>query len=367
MMDIEDSRSCVRHCFTAMKSLFISLAALLLLVTTTTVFATPTPPGHEIKVMTQNLYLGTDMNPLIAAASFPQLLGAVASRWTEAQQTDFPSRAQLIADEIDREMPDLVALQECVTWRTGPFDPSSPASNVQYDYLAILLSELSERGLPYEAIAVENGYDVEGPGLFATGLMDVRLSDHEVILARTDRGMVFSNAAGVNFTNYLTVPIFGGSFAQLKRGYCSVDVCYRGKYFRFITTHLEPEHPGINYLQSQEILQHPADTGMNVIYIGDLNSPAAGGSPFTAYQQALAAGFSDAWSTCYPDDAGNTYGHDTNLLDSNSFTKRIDFALFKGNIKPTGATLFGLDSAQRTSAGLAPSDHAGLIVTLVVK
>ena len=348
------------------KRLLPMLLVFVILTAASMAFAKPTPPGHEIKIMTQNLYLGTDMLPIITASSFPQLLGAISSRWAQAQQTDFPARAELIADEIANEMPDLVALQECVTWRTGPFN-QPPASHIVYDYLAILQQALAQRGLPYEVIAVENGYDVEGPGLFSTGLMDVRLSDHEVILARTDRSMIFTNAAGVNFTKYLTVPIFGGGYAELKRGYCTVDVRFHGKNCRIIATHLEPDHPLINTLQSQEILNNPADTDMNVIYVGDFNSPAAGGSPFTAYQQALAAGFEDAWSACNPDDAGNTFGHTENLLDAVDFTERIDFAVYKGNVVPTRAILFGLDSAQRTPAGLWPSDHAGLITTFVVK
>lgn len=332
--------------------------------------AQPTPPGHELKVMTQNLYLGTDLGPVIAAGTPAQLFAAVASRFEQAQRTNFPARAELIADEIARQQPDLIGLQECVTWYRDVYDPAHPATHVVCDYLTTLMDALAARNQPYQVVAIENGYDVEAPGLFGaypTGLRDVRLADHEVLLARTDRGLTIQNAAGVNFTHCLTVNTLAGP-QVLYRGYCKADVTFRGKQFRFITTHLEPDHPYFNVVQGQEILNGPADTAMDVIYVGDLNSPADGAPPFLSYPQAIAAGMRDAWLAVNPNDLGYTFGHNGEVNDPPNFTRRIDYVLFKGaKVVPVEASIFGLDPNLTTPGGLYPSDHGGLVMSIVVK
>ncbi|MCL5671422.1 MAG: endonuclease/exonuclease/phosphatase family protein, partial [Acidobacteria bacterium] len=187
-------------------------------------------------------------------------------------------------------------------------------------------------------------------------------------LGRTDRGMTFTHATGANFWFFATLPILGQNF-KIKQGYCMVDVDINSKRFRFISTHLDPEIALDNQLQIWQILIGPANTRMNDIFVGDFNSPAAGGSRFVAYQNALAAGFLDGWSTVNPTDPGNTVGHASNLLDPPpvNFTQRIDYTLYKGNILPTSSVLFGLDPAQRTPSGLWPSDHAGVITTFLVQ
>ncbi len=345
-----------------------AVAALLLIIAAPAIsFAQAAPPGHAVKVMSQNLYLGTDLAPIINAGTEAELLAAVASRFEQVQRTNFPARAELIADKIAREQPDLVGLSECVIWYTGPVDPHNPATTVRYDYLEILMAALAARNQPYRVVAVANGYDVEAPGLFSFGPMDVRLADREVIIARTDRKMTFRNAVGVNFENFLTLSVLGQP-QYLRRGYASADVTFRGKEFRFISTHLEGFHPYFNVAQGQEILSGPANTAMDVIYVGDLNSPATGIGPFQAYPQARAAGFVDAWSSLYPNDLGYTFGHNDEVNDPPAFTERIDYILYRGaKLVPVGASLFGLDPTVVTPGGRYPSDHAGVIATIVVR
>lgn len=349
-----------RHTFSAM------LVAISVLLTATYANAQETPPGHEVKVMTQNLYFGTDLGPVLAATSFADLIAAVTAGWAQVEATDFPARAELIADKIESEMPDLVGLQECVTWRSGAYNPAPlSATTVRYDFLQILMDALAARNLPYTVVAIETGTDAEAPGL--PFLTEYRVTDHEVIIARTDRGMTFSNASAVNFVNNLTVSLLGSPLV-LRRGYCSVDVRLRGKDFRFITTHLDPDHPVIQNLQSMELLTGPANTTLDVVYVGDLNSTPVSPGPFLAYSQAITAGFGDSWSVVNPADVGNTFGHLPTVLDPPYFTRRIDYVLFRGaNIVAVEARLFGLDPDVKTATGLYPSDHAGVIVTLVIK
>src|SRR4051794_283415 len=66
----------------------------------------------DLVVMTQNLYLGSSLAPALTATSPAAFVAAVAQIYTTVQYTDFPARAEAIADEIEANKPDLVGLQE---------------------------------------------------------------------------------------------------------------------------------------------------------------------------------------------------------------------------------------------------------------
>ena len=73
------------------------------------------------------------------------------------------------------------------------------------------------------------------------GIDDVRVTDHDVILARKDLPpgyLRLSNPAQGNFQASLVIPSIG---LEIKRGWCSVDAFVRGRTFRFINMHLEEE------------------------------------------------------------------------------------------------------------------------------
>src|SRR5690606_21948214 len=140
----------------------------------------PNPAKDKpITVMTRNIYLGGDIfRPLKAAqdaqaAGKPlgEVLDAVANANDETRkivdQTNFPVRAKLLAKEIKRTKPDLVGLQEVATWRTGPFELNAlgvpNATEVGYDFLAILRQELKNRGAKYKVAVVGTRADVEAP------------------------------------------------------------------------------------------------------------------------------------------------------------------------------------------------------------
>jgi len=73
---------------------------------------------RTITVMTRNLYLGANLDPILQAKSFPDALGAVATRWQLVQANDFRVRARAIAHEIQTARPDVVGFQELVLSRT---------------------------------------------------------------------------------------------------------------------------------------------------------------------------------------------------------------------------------------------------------
>jgi len=334
--------------------------------------------SEHITVMTRNLYLGANLDPAIAAifSGNPDAISqAATATWASVVATNFPERAEVLADEIAHSQPQLVGLQEVSLYRTGPADTFSenptPARRVRLDYLEILLQELNERGLHYAPVAVTKNFDVENPGETAPGvLQDIRLTDRDVILVRTDlpsSELKLSNVQTANFHTNASLPIgTTGQFVTILRGWGSVDVKVRNKQFRFINTHLEQEgfFNQVQVAQGNEILSGPANTTLPVILVGDYNSRAdRTGTP--TYSNLTGAGFKDAWSATHPAELGNTFGNAPDLLNTTvNLTQRIDLVLFRESLSAVDADVVGDEPGDRTTSGLWPSDHAGLMATL---
>src|SRR6267154_517794 len=69
----------------------------------------------SVAVMTQNLYVGADVDAVIQALQSPDPtvgLGALIFAIQTVGKTDYPARAAAIADEIARARPHAVGLQE---------------------------------------------------------------------------------------------------------------------------------------------------------------------------------------------------------------------------------------------------------------
>jgi len=337
----------------------------------------PTDSQH-ITVVTRNLYLGANLDQAIAAifsGNPDAIIQAATATWASVVATNFPERAEVLADEIAHSQPQLVGLQEVSLYRTGPPDTFSespmPAKRVRLDYLEILLQELNERGLHYAPVAVTKNFDVENPGYTAPGvLQDIRLTDRDVILARTDlpsSELKLSNVQTANFHTNATFPIgTSGQSVTILRGWGSVDVTSGGHKFRFINTHLEQEgfFNQVQVAQGNELLSGPANTSLRVILVGDYNSRADGtGTP--TYSNLTGAGFTDAWSVTHPGELGNTFGHEPLLRNTTvNLTQRIDLVLFRSSVSAVNADVVGDELSDRTPSGLWPSDHAGLMATL---
>ena len=344
----------------------------------------PTDSQH-ITVMTRNLYLGANLDQAILAilsGNQQVITDAATVTWASVVSTNFPERAEVLADEIAHSQPHLVGLQEVSLYRTGPSDTFSanptPARRVRLDYLEILLQELNERGLHYAPVAVTKNFDVENPGDIDVGeetnIQDIRLTDRDVILAHTDlpsTELKLSNVQIANFQTNASLPIGDtGQFVTIVRGWSSVDVRSRGLNFRFINTHLEQEglFNQIQVAQGNEILSGPANTSLPVILVGGYNSKADGtGTP--TYSNLIGAGFTDAWSVTHPEELGNTFGHEPLLLNTTvELTQRIDLVLFRGSLSDSlsavNSDVVGDELEDRTPSGLWPSDHAGVVTTL---
>ena len=335
--------------------------------------------SRSLTVMTRNVYIGTDLGPVFSAPNLPALLAATATAFLNIQATNFPARAEALADEIAAAQPDLVGLQEVEIIRTGPFLNPAPATTVVADYLELLLAALEARGLDYTPVAINVNVDAELPTAL---LFDVRVTDHDVILVRDRPGhaLEISNVREENFATNLVVPTLGGPVALL-RGWSAVDVKIRGQRFRLLNTHLEPLSAAVQLAQANELLAGPADTALPLVLLGDFNSRADGtGTP--TYATILGAGFTDAWSEAMPGASGFTCCHDANLRNPfPTLDERIDLVLFRGDREGDDADEGGPDDGggfvarhaevvgdepedRLVASGLWPSDHAGVVVEL---
>src|SRR5216110_1897946 len=138
--------------------------------------------SSDITVMTQNLYVGADVDAVIRALGtpdpsddFPALLFAIET----VGKTDFPARAQAIADQIARRLPHAVGLQE-VSRINIDLRPLGVPLVVDQDFLALIQAALAERGLNYEVAATSDNINVSLVG----GL--VSLVDHDALLVDAD-------------------------------------------------------------------------------------------------------------------------------------------------------------------------------------
>ena len=322
----------------------------------------PFAGDRQVTVMSRNLYLGTDLAPLFAASTPFGLFASVGAGWEQVQANDFAERAEVLAAEIAASEPDLVGLQEAALYRTDapPDGPASPAETPELDFIGLLLDALADRGLAYEAVSTFTGTDAELPAGLPPAF-DLRLTDRVVILARTDEktaDLKLSNPQSGAFSASLTVPTAAGPLV-LPRGWASVVVKIRGKQFRFVTTHLEAFSPAVRNAQAAELLAGPAETGLPVVLVGDLNSGP--GFDLGAYTALQSGGFADAWAG----GPGITCCFAADLSDAGAtLTKRIDVVLTRGGFETVSADVVGEDPADRTSSGLWPSDHAGVVATL---
>lgn len=304
-------------------------------------------------IMTWNLYVGADITPLIGKMP-NQVPEAVTEVFNQLRQTDFLTRAKSIAEQIYQTKPDLIGLQE-VALLTVQF----PRIKRVIDFLRILLKELKKLGLKYDVIAINENSKISLPS--SKGNI-IGLLDRDVILARDESPMEFSNIQENNFKTNLAAPI-GNQLFTILRGWSSVDISIADQKFKLVNTHLEAYSTIIRMGQAIELLlKESVAADIPVVFVGDFNSNAERNVGLT-YSFLSAVGFSDAW-----DIAGNGAGYtaiqDPDLLNSTSnLDERIDFILFQDGFNVQKIDTVGDKQKDRTSSGLWPSDHAGVVAT----
>jgi hypothetical protein len=360
--------------------------------------------GHQLSVMTRNLYLGGNLRPIINASDVNQAVDLAGQALNQAHATRFPSvRAALIANEIRKKAPDVVGLQEVSLWRTAPVNPGAalnPSATqldpLGGDFLADLLKALNKKSkkkgsVRYEVVVNKPEFDAEfpvnddGQGSGLSGAdHNERLTNSDVILARKGVGLKLSNRTSGTFNSLLTFRVGGVVPLTVNRGWAAVDIKGRGRKVHLVTTHLEAyddtasnnstdghTYPkgGIREAQAKQLVGPggPASSKPTLL-IGDFNSDVpAHGDQVTpgdtlAYQALLNGGFSERALTPPP------FGcciQDPNLADPSSagITHRVDHIMSNSN-----KVRFKRGALTSTYAnGLWSSDHFGVASQLLLK
>jgi endonuclease/exonuclease/phosphatase family metal-dependent hydrolase len=313
-------------------------------------------------VMTRNMYVGAEVDAVIAALASPDpvddqaaLLAAIAT----LRETDFPARAAAIAREIDRTRPHVIGLQE-----VSKVDISLPPLGVDLhlDFLPALLAELAARGLRYDVAGRIRNIDV-------TPFPGVRRVDGDALQVVAQRVSVHDAAAGPFAANL--GPVAPG--VVLARGWVAVVVTVGTRSYTVASTHLESgEAPGLAQLRATQAgeLAQALSGPEQAILLGDLNDVP--GSPM--YKVLLAAGLTDVWTALRGGARGYTCCHTTDLSNQvRQFHKLVDYVFarlaggspVKGQIQLLGDV--PSDRFPGPAHRLWPSDHAGLVARLTTR
>ncbi len=373
--------------------------------------------GHQLTVMTRNLYLGADLSPALNATTVDGAVNAAYQIEQQVHRTKFPSvRAALLANEIRKQKPDIVGLQEGAWWRTGPYDPSAITGSPKAtqtdpqggDFLTDLLTQLNKKSgkkgsasaakkqskpLQYKIAVVKTEFDYELPvnqgtgGLGACATPGVchneRLTMRDAILVR--KGVKISNASSGTFNTLLRVKVGGVLNVDVTRGWAAVDAKVNGKKVHVVDSHLEAfdsaanntgsdgkTYPkgGIREAQAKQLIAPggPTTSRLPTLLVGDFNSdsPVHGDQvdpgDALAYRALLAGGWSERAFTPPP------FGcclQDPNLSDPSTagITHRVDHIM--SNSKKIKFKKGGLTTTYAN--GLWSSDHFGLWSRLQVK
>ena len=309
--------------------------------------------------------------------------------------------------------PHLIGLQEVSLIRTQcpddivfpPNDPTPNATDVYADYLQILLDALAARGLDYEvATSVENA-DVELP-VFNLDLLDcpyplfdARLTDYDVTLRRSDVDVKL--AISDNYQANFPVPTPAGPIV-FTRGYNIVDVSVEDRSYRFVNTHLEvngnPFANGFQFAQAYELTQilngmAGAFGDKILVVVGDLNSDPDDGPLVdcmqppafdtlglcpTPYAVMTASGYTDTWTVrndspepgftcCQADLLMNAVSWLDQRFDHVWVRPPLSGAQGPHFLRAVHAETLGDRQEDRTTDGLWPSDHAGVIVGMTLR
>jgi endonuclease/exonuclease/phosphatase family metal-dependent hydrolase len=318
--------------------------------------------NQKVEVASYNLYLGGDVGTLLAPGidTPAEFIAAAAALWQSVVATNFHERAEAIADLLAKDHPHVVGLQEVALWETAPFGAASLSPT--YDFLAILRAELADRGTPYKVLATNTNFVSPIVPLPAPIGLNVRLSDRDVIIARSDlpkSELKTSNASSRTYTARVPITLPTGA-AEVVRGWSTIDIKMGDLKFRFANTHLEAFSDTIRDLQAVQLARVLRRSPHPVVLVGDINADPGTGA---ARVVKRTVGMADAWAK--GKGKGYTAGQDDLLRnDPSTLSRRIDFVFYESDRRPDFAAkkahVIGEAAADRTATGMWPSDHAGV-------
>jgi endonuclease/exonuclease/phosphatase family metal-dependent hydrolase len=347
-----------------------------------------------------NVYLGANLRPLFGATSVPDLIERAAAIYADMERTDFPQRAEAIAELIAEERPDVLGLNEVALWETAPWTlvqtPTGPLPVVTgpytttFDFEQILLDALAAAGEPYTVVATNTNFTSATIPIAIpiSPTLAGRFTDHDLILVRTEalKHMSVSNARSFNFSTDSSFSVnLLGLDVVVQRGWSTVDITQRGRTFRFANTHLEafgntPLQDEWRNLQAAELVADLEASPHPVVLVGDINSrptlcqdvrqpPQFADQNVVAYGLLEDFGLREVWPVVYPKEpcgpAGWTSGQDGSLLAPSELDHRIDVVFLSEEFNALQAETIGEEDRDRTEpSGFWPSDHAGSVAKI---
>ena len=347
-----------------------SLALALVIVTCGVASSAQTPDrGRPLKVMTRNLYQGTDFLEAMNATDLNSFFAAVTTTIQNVRATQPAIRIAAVAQEIADNTPDLVAVQEATLWEVG----APGAYTAEIDPIALLLADLDRLGEPYVKVIVQPQFDFQAPCTLGYW---VHTTTQIAILARADslrEQMQISGGQGGLFEYELPIALPDPlGTINVNRGWAYADLTWRGQPLRFVTAHPEAFYDPIENAQVYELLggiASPYTAGRPIVMAADFNTNALAPT-YSSFYAGYAlitgvGGFTDAWATTehapgYTCCQLSTLNNPKSLLD-----QRIDFIFTIGGLVPENAKLTGNRLDSRVD-GLWPSDHAGVIARVRV-
>ena len=390
----------------------LPIAAVLLLLN-----ASPLRAQDEISVMTQNQYLGADLDPIIAAPDPLAFNDAVLDALAQAASNNFPVRAQLLAEGVADRRPHVIGLQEVFNFVCIDLLPPTPGQGCDdpsiagafNDHLSLTTDALTALGETYVVGASVQNVNLTIPvdtDLDFVPDILVTATDRDVILARGD---VASSMVPVPYSSFCLRPSLDGGPGcnyvvvvtanaalgpiTIERGWVGVDVTVGDKDYRFVNTHLEvmepdPTNPLSALVQAAQaaelisVLDLSTPPGRSLIVVGDINSspedlmipgPLPLPPPFNdgiipPYMQFIDAGYLDAWTLRPGEASGPTCCQLSDLSNHQSvLDERVDM-IFSADIPDTVKKVRVLGdnvSAKSAPFGLWPSDHGSVAADLV--
>jgi len=333
----------------------------------------------DIKVMTQNQYLGADLGPVIAATPEQYPFAIIAKR-----------------------KPDLVALQEvyafqCTSLVYG-YDACSAFPGAFNDHLALTEAALDDLGSNYEVVAVLQNMTIPALPVFLPGIdgpaMIVSVSDRDVILARSNVEASLAPipcmkpapiSDGCHYQAVATVATPLGDIT-VERGFVGVNARVKGEDYLFVNTHLEIRMLGssedstvLQPLQASELIGTLAaylpylPDAPRVIVAGDFNNgpdntPLAPYFIETAYQQ-MSVDYTDTWSRQHgkPKNSFTCCQAADLLNDPSSLHERVDIVFANPAPAKSKTEVLNAKKGDKTASGLWPSDHASVFTKLTYR
>lgn len=356
----------------------------------------PDSGGHaavRVDVQTYNLDLGADLTPLFGATNLQTLQAGAAKVYGDVVASMPEERMRAIAAIMDRQRADVVGLQEVALWRLAPitFVGGLPVLTGSYtpsfDFLALLLHDLDQLGLHYEAVSTnvnfDSGTQVPIP-IPISATTAARYTDRNVILVRQGSHLQTVNPQQANFQATFTVTLLGIT-VQVHRGWASIDLIRHGRIFRFFDTHLEayglpPLKDQVRNPQAAELAALVRGSAYPPIVVGDINArptmcegvrqpPDPEDANTVAYGILVGAGLTEVWPLVHPRDpcspASWTSGQNSLVGPVSTLTHRIDDVFISPEFSALRTYVVG-DTPEELSTphGLWPSDHASTVATI---